>query len=159
MVYPYAKWQLCSTHKLRNLSKNLKHKKKNRKKLMPQASKIYKAKTKAQAIKRFDKFCRKWQKIEPYAVKCFKKRFYDTLSFYEFIEDRNFISTTNHLERDLEEVRRRIKIQDYFKNEKSLNLWIFGVVSQIREGQQPVSTPNYTFTIIKEPKQESVQLS
>ena len=169
MVYPYAKWQLCSTHKLRNLSKNLKHKKKNRKKLMPQASKIYKAKTKARAIKRFDKFCEKWQNIEPYAVKCFKKHFYATLSFYDFVEDRNFISTTNHLERDLEEVRRRIKIQGYFKNEKSLNLWTFGIISQIREGQQPVSTPDYAFTLNKESvmdprfrgddKQESVQLS
>lgn len=110
MVYPYAKWQLCSTHKLRNLSKNIKHKKKNRKKIMPQASMIYRAKTKRQAIKRFDKFCKKWQKIEPYAVGCFKKHFYETLSFYDFADDRSFISTTNHLERDLEEVRIRIKI-------------------------------------------------
>ena len=159
MVYPYAKWQLCSTHKLRNLSKNLKHKRINRKKIMPQASKIYKAKTKSEAIKRFDRFCKKWHKTEPYAVRCFMKCFYNTLSFYDFVEDRNFISTTNHLERDLEEVRRRIKIQGYFKNEKSLNLWTFGIISQIREGQQPKSTPNYTFTIIKEAKQESVQLS
>ena len=159
IVYPYAKWQLCSTHKLRNLSKNLEHKRKNRKKIMPQASRIYKTETKQEAIKRFDKFCKKWQKIEPYAVKCFSKGFYGTLSFYDFAEDRRFISTTNHLERDLEEVRRRIKIQGYFKNEKSLNLWTFGIVSQIREGQQPKSMPNYTFTIIEEPKHESAQLS
>ena len=159
MVYPYAKWQLCSTHKLRNLSKNLKHKRKHRKKIMPQASRIYKAETKKEAIRRFDIFCKKWQKIEPYAVRCFERHFYNTLSFYDFVEDRNFISTTNHLERDLEEVRRRIKIQGYFKNEKSLNLWTFGIISQIREGQQPESMPNYTFTIIKEPKHESAQLS
>ena len=139
MVYPYAKWQLCSTHKLRNLSKNIRHKTKNRKKIMPQASRIYKAKTKKQAIKRFNRFCQKWQDIEPQAIRCFKKDFYDTLSFYDFADDKNFISTTNHLERDLEEVRRRIKIQGYFKSEKSLNLWIYGIISQFREveKQQP----------------------
>jgi len=159
MVYPYAKWQLCSTHKLRNLSKNLKHKRINRKKIMPQASRIYKAETKNEAVRRFDRFCKKWHKTEPYAIRCFMKHFYNTLSFYDFVEDRNFISTTNHLERDLEEVRRRIKIQGYFKNEKSLNLWTFGIISQIREGQQPKSMPNYTFTMIEEPKPESAQLS
>ncbi|HDM37691.1 MAG TPA: IS256 family transposase, partial [Candidatus Omnitrophica bacterium] len=139
MVYPYAKWQLCSTHKLRNLSKNIRHKTKNRKKIMPQASRIYKAKTKKQAIKKFNRFCQKWQDIEPQAIRCFKKDFYDTLSFYDFADDKNFISTTNHLERDLEEVRRRIKIQGYFKSEKSLNLWIYGIISQFREveKQQP----------------------
>ena len=159
MVYPYAKWQLCSTHKLRNLSKNIKHKKENRKRIMPEASRIYKANTKKQAIKRFNVFCKRWQDIEPYAVRCFKKNFGNTLSFYDFAYDRNFISTTNHLERDFEEVRRRIKIQGYFKNERSLNLWIFGIVSQVREEQQPVNMPNYIFTIIKEPKHESAQLS
>lgn len=115
---------------------------------MPQASRIYKAEAKKEAIKRFDRFCKRWEHIEPYAVRCFKKNFYD------FVEDRNFISTTNHLERDLEEIRRRIKIQGYFKNEKSLNLWIYGIVDQIRKEQQPENMPNCTFTLVKEPKYE-----
>lgn len=160
MVYPYAKWQLCYTHKLRNLSKNIRQKVKNRHKMMPAASRIYKAKTKAQAIKRFDRFCQRWQDIEPQALRCLKRDFYDTLSFYDFSADKDFISTTNHLERDLEEVRRRIKIQGYFKSEKSLNLWTYGIISQFREEQQPKQDmPNYIFTLIKEPKYESAQLS
>jgi len=159
-VYPYARWQLCHTHKLRNLSQNLRYKKRNRKKLMPQARNIYKARTKGQAIKRFDRLCQRWQGIEPKAIRCLKKDFYDTLVYYDFMNDKNFISTTNHLERDLEEVRRRIKIQGYFKNELSANLWTFGIISQFREEEQPKEdTPNYTFTIIKEPKYKSVQLS
>ncbi|MFH1791182.1 MAG: IS256 family transposase [Candidatus Omnitrophota bacterium] len=169
MVYPYAKWQLCSTHKLRNVSKNIKHKKVNRKKMMKEASKIYKAKTKNVAIKRFNRFSDKWKDKEPKAVRCFRKKFNDTLTYYDFMDDKNFISTTNHLERDLEEIRRRIKIQGYFKNEKSLNLWIFGIISQSKEEQQPEDMPNYTFTLVKEPfidsrlrgndKYESAQLS
>ena len=160
MVYPYARWQLCSTHKLRNLSKNIRHKVKNRRKMMPHASSIFKAKTKRQAIKRFDRFCQRWQDIEPSAVRCFKRDFYDTLAYYDFIEDKNFISTTNHLERDLEEVRRRIKIQGYFKSERSLDLWTYGIISQFRDQEQQSEVmPDYMFTLTKEPKYESVQLS
>ena len=97
MVYPYAKWQLCSTHKLRNVSKNIKHKKNNRNKMMPQASKTYKAGTKNVAIKRFNSFCKRWEAKEPKAIRCFRKKFYDTLAYYDFMDDKNFISTTNHL--------------------------------------------------------------
>lgn len=75
------------------------------------------------------------------------------------MEDKNFISTTNHLERDLEEVRRRIKIQGYFKNERSLNLWIYGIISQFRIDENRADEPRFIFTLTKEPKYESVQLS
>jgi transposase-like protein len=158
MIYPYAKWQLCYTHKLRNLSHNIRYKKRHRRKLMAQARSIFQTKTKRQAIKRYTKLCNTWQDIEPYAIKCFRKDFHDTLGYYEFMDDKNFISTTNHLERDLEEIRRRIKIQGYFKNNTSANLWTFGIISQFRE-RQPKTMPRYTFTLIKEHEYESVQLS
>ncbi len=168
MVYPYAKWQLCHTHKLRNLASNIRHKIKNRRKMMAQARSIYKSKTKRQAIKRFDRFCQNWQDIEPKAIGCFQKDFYDSIVYYDFMDDKNFISTTNHLERDLEEVRRRIKIQGYFKNERSVNLWIYGIISQFRIEERE-DEPKFMFTLVKEPfmdsrlrgndRYESVQLS
>lgn len=165
IVYPYAEWQLCSTHKLRNLSKNIRHKVRHRKKMMSQASQIYEAENKKQAIKRFEKFCFKWEKLELSAIRCFKKDFFETLTYYSFAYDRNFISTTNHIERDLEEVRRRIKIQGYFKSEQSLNLWIFGIISHMREDQTEMyiqprkDMSNYLFTLVKEPKFESAQFT
>ena len=160
-VYPYAKWQLCYTHKLRNLSHNIRYKKRHRRRLMAQARSIYQSKTRRQAIKRFERFCSRWQHIEQHAVNCFKKSFHDTLVYYDFMDDKHFISTTNHLERDLEEVRRRIKIQGYFKNAQSADLWTFGIISQFRDGQQQPEEemPAYTFTLIKESKYESAQLS
>ena len=161
MVYPYAQWQLCYTHKLRNLSKNIRQKIKNRKKMMQQARVIYKAKSKRQAIKRYYRFCQRWETIEPQATRCFKKDFYETLVYYDHNDDKNLISTTNHLERYLEEVRRRIKIQGYFKNEKSLNLWTYGIIRELKDKQQPKEPDgmHYYITIIKEPEHESVQLS
>ena len=159
MVYPYAKWQLCYVHKLRNLSKNIRHKIKHRAKMTKQASNIYKAESRKQAIERFDAFCQKWQDIESHAISCFKKDFHETLHYYDFADDKNLISSTNHLERRLEEVRRRIKIQGYFKNERSLNLWVYGIISQLHQEQQPDVMPKHIVTIIRDPKYKSVQLS
>lgn len=154
MVYPYAKWQLCHTHKLRNLAGNIRHKVKNRGRMMREARGIYKSETRRQAIKRFNRFCERWQDIEPKAISCFQKDFHDSIVYYDFMEDKNFISTTNHLERDFEEVRRRIKIQGYFKNEMSLNLWVYGIISQFRIDENRADEPRFIFTLVKEPKEE-----
>ena len=105
-----------------------------------QASNIYKAASRHEAIRRFRIFVNRWQYKEPKAVKCFQDEFYNTLNFYDFPRQvRSAISTTNHLERFLEEIRRRIKIQGYFKNERSLNLWIFGLIKHIN--LNPIQQP------------------
>jgi len=127
MVYPYAQWQSCYVHKLRNVHKNIQNKKTHRKKLMKQASNIYQADTRKEAIERYAKFVKTWNELEPKSVKTLTNGFNDTLTFYYFNEDRDLISTTNLLERYFEEIRRRIKIQGYFKNLLSLNRWMFGI--------------------------------
>jgi len=132
IVYPYTPRQRCYTHKLRNLMQNIRYKFKHRAKIMKQASNIYKAASRQDAIKKFRLFVNRWKNLEPRAVKCFQGEFYNTLNFHDFPKEiRSAISTTNHLERFLEEIRRRIKIQGYFKNERSVNLWIFGLIKHI----------------------------
>jgi transposase-like protein len=94
----------------------------------------------SEAIRRFRFFVNRWHNLEPKAVKCFQDEFYHTLNFSDFPKEvRSAISTTNHLERFLEEIRRRIKIQGYFKNERSLNLWIFGLIKHIK--LNPIQQP------------------
>ena len=137
MVYPYAKWQLYSTHKMRNLCSNIEQKKKHRKEILNDVSQIYQSETRKEAIIRFGKFCDKWEPIERRAIKPFKKDFSKTLAFYEYAEDRRFISTTNHLERDLEEIRRHIKTQGYFKNERSTDLWVYGKLKYSEKIKEP----------------------
>jgi transposase-like protein len=139
-VYPYTPRQRCYTHKLRNLLQNIRYKIKHRSKMAKQASNIYKASSRHEAIRKFRLFVNRWQRKEPRAVKCFQDEFYNTLNFYDFPKEiRNAISTTNHLERFLEEIRRRIKIQGYFKNERSLSIWIFGLIkhTSLKPIQQP----------------------
>lgn len=156
MVYPYAKWQLCSTHKLRNLCSDIEAKKRNRKKMLKEASKIYESETRKEAISRFNRFCRRWEQIEKKAIRNFAKDFGKTLTFYDYAEDRRFISTTNHLERELEEIRRRIKTQGYFKNERSVDYWVYGILKYSERIYQPEGIMSEE---VKELEYESVQNS
>jgi len=140
MVYPYAQWQLCHVHVLRNVASHIRHKNKHRALMMEDASKIYKSQTKKEAIWHFQAFCFKWQVLEPSAIRLFKQSFPDTLKFYDFSEDRDLISSTNSLEREQEEVRRRLKTQGYYQSIRALNLWVFGIIQELyrqRQEQQP----------------------
>ncbi len=142
MVYPYAKWQWCYTHKLRNVNKRIKHKTDNREKLMADASHIYKATSRREALTRFNRFHKKWKDIEKTAVNNLKRDFATTLTFYDYMDDKNLISTTNHIERYFEEIRRRIKVQGYFKNPRSVDYWVYGIIQYIDTVKQPKGVPS-----------------
>jgi len=160
MVYPYAAWQWCYTHKLRNVSKRIKHKVKNRKVLIHDASQIYKAASRREALTRFNRFYKKWKDAEKTAVNNLKKDFATTLTFYDYMDDKNLISTTNHIERYLEEIRRRIKIQGYFKNPRSVDYWVYGIIQYVDSVKQPKGAPSSPMG--EEPKElqyQSAQLS
>jgi transposase-like protein len=136
MVYPYAQWQLCHVHVLRNLASHIRYKYKHRTLMMKDASMIYQSQTKKEALIRFRLFCFKWQSLEPGAIRLFKHSFPDTLKFYDFSEDRDLISSTNALEREQEEVRRRLKTQGYYQSIKALNLWVFGIIQELDRQRQ-----------------------
>ena len=160
MVYPYAKWQWCYTHKLRNVSKRIRNKVKNRKKLMRDASGIYKCSSRREALTKFNKFYKNWKDIEPTAINNLKKDFADTLTFYDYMDDKRLISTTNHIERYLEEIRRRIKVQGYFKNPRSVDYWVYGIMQYIDTVKQPKGMPSSPMgEDTKELEYESAQLS
>ena len=156
-VYPYARRQYCYTHKLRNLRDNVRYKQRHQKKMMSQARKIYRQVSKQDTISAFKRFIRTWQDREPKACRSFNNHFIDTLVFYDFpTEDQNLISTSNHLERYIEELRRRTKIQGYFKNERSLNVWVFGIIKHLNI-TIPEDVPIHS--IQPEPDYESAQYS
>ena len=160
MVYPYARWQWCSTHKLRNVSKRIRHKVKNRKELMKDASRIYKAASRREALTRFSVFSKRWKDVEPAAVRNLRQDFADTLTFYDYMDDKRLISTTNHLERYLEEIRRRIKVQGYFKNPRSVDYWVYGIIQYVDSVKQPKGTPSSPMgEEIKEPEYQSAHNS
>jgi len=74
-------------------------------------------------------------------VRNLKLDFADTLMFYDYLNDKRLISATNHLERYLEEIRRRIKVQGYFKNPRSVDRWVYGIIQYVDSVKQPKGMP------------------
>ena len=132
-VYPYTPLQLCVVHKLRNILSKIKKKTKHRKKLIKQASEIFKSKDREEAIIRINKFLKQWQDKEPLACKCLKKDLGDYLRYYEFpAKIRDKLKSTNALERILREIRRITRRVGYFQNQRSLELFIFGYLKEAK---------------------------
>jgi len=130
-VYPYTPLQLCVVHKLRNILSKIRKKTKHRKKLIKQASEIFKAKDREEAIIRIDKFLKKWQNKESQACKCLKKDLQDYLKYYDFpAKIRDKLKSTNALERILREIRRIVRRVGYFQNQRSLELFIFSYLKE-----------------------------
>ena len=131
-VYPYTPLQLCVVHKLRNILNKITKKKKHKKKLIRQASEIFKAKDREEAIIRIKKFLKEWENKEPSACKCLQKDLQDYLRYYEFPPKlRDKLKSTNVLERILREIRRITKRVGYFQNQRSLELFIFGYLKEV----------------------------
>ena len=125
-VYPYTALQLCTVHKLRNILSKIKNKRKNRKKIMRQASKIFSSKTKQEAISRYNKFIRDWSSKEPGVVRTMKKDIEYYFTYFNFPQDkRNFLKSTNPLERINRELRRVTRRVGYFQNQRSLDIFIY----------------------------------
>jgi len=132
VVYPEIKHQRCWFHKLQNITKLLK--KKDQNEVIKALRKIYKAQSKAIALKRFKNFKSLWGKHYPNVVKSLEKDLEELLNFLtipikkdsrDFIRKR--IRTTNVIERSFPEVRRRTKPMSCFNNNDSLQRIMYAV--------------------------------
>jgi len=125
-VYPYTAVQLCTVHKLRNILSKIKNKTDNRKKVMKQASKIFKSQTKQEAVARYNKFIKDWSKKEPGVVRTMKHDIEYYFTYFNFpAEKRTVLKSTNPLERINRELRRITRRVGYFQNQKSLDIFIY----------------------------------
>lgn len=119
-LYPNIPKQLCITHKMRNVMSKTSHK---HKALMAEDLKfIYQARTKAEAMQRIETIGKKWYVKEEAAIKSLAFNFELTLTYLNFPQNQwSKLRTTNILEREFREVRRRIKVFDHsFNDSKSL---------------------------------------
>ncbi|MCL4378772.1 MAG: IS256 family transposase [Actinobacteria bacterium] len=133
IVYPYNPKQRCWVHKLANVAAKLP--KKDTKKVMGSAKKIYLADSRKDAETAFKNWVRNWQDKYPKAVGCLAKDIEDMLTFFYFDKDiRSKIRTTNLIERSFREIRRRVRPMACFQNSASINRIIFGVISGINKG-------------------------
>jgi putative transposase len=137
-IYPFLKVQRCIVHKLRNVS--IKLKRVHLKPCMAEAKGIFAAPSRREAIKRFKTWKEKWQVEAERAVRCMEKDLHHCLHYYAFPRELwKKIRTTNMLERDFREVRRRTRPMGVFPNEESAGRIFYGVTNGIHNnGQHPL---------------------
>jgi len=139
-IYPFLKVQRCIVHKLRNVA--IKLKRVHLRPCMAEAKDVFNAPSRREAIKRFKTWKDKWQVEEERAVRCMEKDLYHCLHYYSFPEELwKKIRTTNLLERDFREVRRRTRPMGFFPHEESAQRIFYGITNGIhRNGHHPLPT-------------------
>lgn len=134
MVYPQLKRQRCWVHKLRNVADKLP--KRLQENCLKEAKKIYLARNKKEAIKVYNRWRNKWKRNPraEKAVKCIEKDIEELLNFYDFPQEHwKKIRTTNAIERNFREVRRRIRTMNVFTNDASCNRIMYAIFSSLNE--------------------------
>lgn len=132
-VCGFAPIQVCWVHRQRNLVARLAHRK-HRRAISADAAAIFQAETKEQALMRLHAFRRRWQPKEPRAVNNFLNDIDLSLTFYNQPKQNwSRLASTNLLERQLREIRRRIRLIDSFRNEQSCERIIYTQVKFLNQ--------------------------
>jgi len=127
-VWPRVPRQRCWVHKLRNIADQITKRKAHMETCLFEAKLIYMASSKQEAKGRFLTWQKKWQSLEPKAVNCLKKDFYQMLGFFDSPKQHwRRIRTTNVIERVFREVRRRIRPMNCFKNDASCERILYAI--------------------------------
>jgi len=119
-LYPKVKLQVCMVHKMRNVMGKASYK--NKKAVIEDIKRIYNSNNIKEANNHYQAFAKKWYIAEEAAVRSLRYDFDRTLTYMEFPKEIwKKIRTTNILEREFREARRRIKVFDNsFNNIQSL---------------------------------------
>ena len=125
-VSPRLPLQRCWAHKLRNVANQLKVA--QREPCLKQAAGIYQAANLREAIQRFRAWKAQWQVLAPKAVACLSKDIDSLLRFFRCPQAHwRKIRTTNAIERQFREVRRRTDPMTCFVNEDSADRILYAI--------------------------------
>jgi len=132
-VYGFVPIQVCWVHRQRNLTKHL-QRRSNRKAICADATAIFQADSRELAIKRLREFRYKWHPQEPRAVNNFLKDIEMSLTFFSQPKEKwTQLGTNNIIERQLREIRRRVRLIDSFRDEQSCERIIFTQVTELNQ--------------------------
>ena len=127
LVYPRVPEQRCWAHKTRNIMDKVKAA--DRKKVKKDLHKISHAKNLRAARKAAGRFAKKWGKTYPKAVDCLRRDLEALLEFMRFEKEvHKQIRTTNSIERQFREVRRRIRPMGAFSDRTSVERILYAVL-------------------------------
>lgn len=139
LVYPRIPVQRCWAHKSRNITGKVK--KKDREAVKKDLHKISHAKNLRVARKEAGKFAQKWENQYPKAVECLREDLDTLLEFLRFAKNiRKEIRTTNAIERQFREVRRRTRPMGVFSDRTSVERILYAVLmyENKKQGVAPI---------------------
>jgi putative transposase len=127
-VYPFVEHQLCWAHKLRNVANCLPMK--YREQCVDQARSIYQSTSIKLAMKQFRKWEERWKEHAPKAVLCLKKDLDKLLPFLNCPPSHHIkIRTTNVIERQFRELRRRFRVMGSFPDTRCMHRMVYAMFS------------------------------
>jgi putative transposase len=130
MVYPLTKRQACWVHKLRNVGRYLP--KRYADECYKELFGVYNAKNKPEAMNKFKEWRKVWMRRCPKAVECVERDIDNLLNFYDCPKKHwKKIYTTNVIERQFKEVRRRTNVFSCFSNIASCDRIIYAIFTHI----------------------------
>ncbi len=110
-IYPSMPLQVCIAHKMRNVVNATSYQ--HRPAVCEDLKAIYNAPTKQVALTQMQHFCKRWYVVAESATRKLRFNFERTLTYFAFPEEQwKRIRTSNVLEREFRELRRRIKVFD-----------------------------------------------
>lgn len=134
-VWPHAKMQQCAVHALRELGDAIRARH-VRCKVLREASKIYKASNRPQAVDRARTLAKRWGRCEPRAIRNFMAKLDRTLVYLDFPEElHRLLKSTNLIERHFREWRRRLRAMGALPNSASCDRILFALAQEYN-GQQ-----------------------
>lgn len=125
-IYPNVGIQRCWAHKMRNIAN--KCPRKLQEEVIKDARVIYSQEDRNKAIAAYKRWHDKWKKTLPKAVKCLEDDIEELLTFYDTPKAYwKKLRTTNPIERQFREVRRRTRPMSCFQNRNSVERIIFAI--------------------------------
>jgi transposase-like protein len=120
-LFPKIPTQICIVHKMRNVFKKTSFT--NRTPIAKDLTEIFASSNKKEALEKAKATVKKWYLIEPKAMESLRFNLEYCFTYFKFPKDKwKKIRTTNLLEREFRELRRRMKVFDNtFQNVESAN--------------------------------------
>lgn len=132
MLFPIVDHQLCWAHKMRNILNY--GKKSHQPEMKKDLHKIFNSSVtkKEHAMKVIWSFSQKWRSTYPKAVRCLERDLDRLLVYFKCpVEHHKAVRTSNHIERQFKEFRRRLRSMEMLPNKASAERAMYAL-SQIR---------------------------
>lgn len=125
-IYPFVEHQLCWVHKLRNVSNYCPAR--HREQCIAQARQIYLSPTVKIGMRKFREWEKAWRELVPKAAACLGRDIDKLLVFLNCPRQHHKkIRTTNVIERQFREIRRRLRVMGTFPDADSAERMIFSL--------------------------------